>query len=288
MGWNMKRRKDPLGYRGNRYERRGKSESRLIDDFRQHLANWRTNPKKRDIAYILSRLRGILGAHLFEEHAGDRSDMLDPPIFPVDIEILYDPKFLDSVDQVRDHTCLDVARLANLWTMARLVGPGAFLEVGSYRGGTALHICNAIDEYHAGAHFYCFDPFETGGFERIVDCDQCFEPTDFMGTSYDAVVKLLSSKPNAKVFQGYFPASAEGLNLKEVCFCHLDVDVYEATRNSLVSRLAPRSLIMVDDLGNREAQGVKKAVNEFLETHPSFLLIPTFPSQGILLPKHLW
>ena len=41
-------------------------------------------------------------------------------------------------------------------------------------GETALHICNAIE--HRDADFYCFDPFEKGGFEEIGDQDQCFKP----------------------------------------------------------------------------------------------------------------
>ena len=52
------------------------------------------------------------------------------------------------------------------------------------------------------------------------------------------VVRLLSCKPNAKVIQGFFPAAADGLELHGIAFCHLDIDVYEATKNSLEYRRA--------------------------------------------------
>ncbi len=170
-------------------------------------------------------------------------------------------------------------------------GPGTFLEVGSFRGGTALHICNAIDEFHANAKFHCVDPFETGGFEQLDAGDGAFRPTDFTHTSCGQVQKLLASKPNAQVIQGYFPAAVEALNLGNISFCHLDVDVYEATRSCLAyvaPRLAPRSLILLDDIGHIGIPGALKAANEFVAADPSFLMIPIFPCQALLLPKLLW
>ncbi|MGD1155318.1 MAG: class I SAM-dependent methyltransferase [Terriglobia bacterium] len=162
---------------------------------------------------------------------------------------------------------------AKLWNLARLAGPGIFLEVGSFRGGTALHICNAIA--NRGATFYCFDPLEKGGFENLGAQDTCSKPGDFTDTQHEAVVKLLSSRPNAKVIQGYFPAAAEDLKLHDIEFCHLDVDVYEATKKSLeylAPRLAPRGFIVLDDMGRLETPGVNKAVAEFLLVIRPFFL----------------
>ena len=97
----------------------------------------------------------------------NRERLMTPAIEAEDVNILFDPEFQNSVAQVKEFSCLDIARLANLWNLARLAGPGIFLEVGTYKGGTALHICNAIKD--RGAAFYCFDPFEKGGFEKIGD-----------------------------------------------------------------------------------------------------------------------
>ena len=67
---------------------------------------------------------------------------LDPPILGQDLAVLSDPQFRHSVQMVREHTLLDVARLANLWNLARQTGPGSLLEIGTFRGGGALHISN--------------------------------------------------------------------------------------------------------------------------------------------------
>ncbi|HTB98138.1 MAG TPA: class I SAM-dependent methyltransferase [Terracidiphilus sp.] len=253
---------------------------------REHLAHWHANPRRRSLSYIYSRLRVILlGA---DQAARDRIQPLDPPIETGYIEILSDPAFQRSVSAVKERTYLDEARLANLWNMVRLVGPGTFLEVGSYLGGTAMHLCNAIDAFKPGAKFYCFDPFEHGGFEKMTDTDRAFKPTDFMDTSVAEVTKFLSSKPYATVVQGFFPAVAEGLNLSDIAFCHLDVDVHDATLRSLeylAPRLAPSGLIVIDDFGHSETPGVEKATMEFLAAHPSFVVLPMFPCQALLMPN---
>jgi O-methyltransferase len=262
----------------------------MMAELRKHLANWKANPRRWGIKYILSRLKGhLLSAIRAYRLSKVRRKLLIPEIDAESLDILFDPEFKKSVAQVKDICCLDIARLANVWNLARLAGPGIFLEVGTYQGGTALHICNAIE--HQGASFYCFDPFEKGGFEKMTDQDKYFKSSDFTDTQYAEVVKLLSSKPNAKVIQGFFPAAAENLNLRDIVFCHLDVDVYEATKNSLEylsTRLAPRGMIVLDDLGRLETPGVNKAVDEFLAAHPSFLLISMFPAHAVLLPKSFW
>ena len=59
------------------------------------------------------------------------------------IEILADAEFQRSVREVEDLTLLDTARLANLWQLCRSTDlSGAMLEVGSFRGGGALHLSN--------------------------------------------------------------------------------------------------------------------------------------------------
>ena len=254
----------------------------MLDGLVKNLSKWKGNPRKWDVPFI----SGVVSRRYHA--ATSRRRLLQPPIDTNNVEILSDKDFCRSVAQVRDHTILDVARLANLWSLAKRAGPGVFLEVGSFRGGSALHICNAVDDRMSA--FYCFDPFETGGFEKITGSDKLFRSDDFRETAYETVQKLLAGKPNAKVVQGFFPAAAEGLDLRNIAFCHLDVDVYKATKSSLEylsCRLAPRSMIVLDDV-NRRVEGVDVALTEFLADHPCFLLVPMFPSQGLLLSKALW
>jgi O-methyltransferase len=262
----------------------------MLGIIEKHLSNWKSSPRKWEITYIGAGLKRVLITIFRRDRVAEsRMELLTPVIEAEYVKILFDAEFKSSLAQVKDHTCLDVARLANLWNLARLAGPGVFLEVGSFRGGTALHICNAIA--HRDAKVFCFDPFEKGGFENMNNEDHCFHPNDFTDTRFESVVGLLSSKPNAKVIQGFFPAAAEGLGLRDIAFCHLDVDIYDATRRSLeylAPRLASRGLIVIDDFNHAETPGVNRAVTEFLEHHPLFILIPMFPVQAVLLPKSFW
>ena len=265
----------------------------MFRDFKAHVSNWRKNPHRVQPKFILSRLRRYVLVELrpvLRFFGYPRP--LNPPIDTGRVAILHDPAFLSSVTQVKAHSCLDEARLANVWNLVKLVGDGIFVEVGSFLGGTALHICNAMDDsHHAGARFYSFDPFEQGGFESIGPDETTFRVDSFTETNYAAVVRRLSVKPNAHVVQGFFPQAAEPFDLRNIAFCHLDVDLYEANLkclNYLAPRLAPRSLILVDDLGQVETPGVRNAIHDFLAQNPSFLLIELFPCQGLLLPLHLW
>jgi O-methyltransferase len=262
----------------------------MMDGIRDHLVNWSTNPRKWKLSYIASRLKSLADARKHERRVlNGRKELLTPPIETEYVNLLHDTEFRRSLEQVKDFTCLDVARLANLWMLVRMAGPGTFVEVGSYRGGTALHICNAMGS--RTNPFYCFDPFEKGGFENLGKLDSAFSPSDFTKTDYEKVVRLLSSKPNATAIQGFFPAAAEHLDLREIAFCHLDVDIYESTKKCLeylAPRMAARSLIVLDDVDHGETPGVKKAMNEFIAEHARFLAIPMFPCQAVLLPKSFW
>ncbi len=262
----------------------------MVWDFKAHLSNWRANPRRMQPRFILARLRRYTTRQL--RRLFNRHRPLNPPINTSWVALLRDPAFRSSVGQVEGLTLLDEARLAHVWNTVQLVGDGTFLEVGSYRGGTALHICNAMDDSRrSAAKFYCFDPFEKGNFETFRPDEVQFGGDRFTATDYAEVVQLLSSKPHARAVQGYFPQAAEPFDLRNIAFCHLDVDLYDATLKSLnflAPRLAPRSAILIDDLDNKETPTVREAVNDFLAGNPSFLLIEMFPYQGLLLPLHLW
>ena len=265
----------------------------MFEDLKAHLSNWRRNPDRAHAAFIISRFwkyatvkvrrcRWILTPHR----------PLRPRIETKYVNLLHDESFQASVAQVRNCTCLDEARLANIWNAVQMAGDGVFIEVGTYRGGTALHICNAIDKSHpAGSNFFCFDPFDRGGFESLREDEIMFRIDDFTDASYAAVTKLLAAKPNAKVVQGFFPQAAEPLDLRGIAFCHLDVDLYEPTLKSLrylATRLAARSVILVDDLGHLATPGVRNAIDDFRSENPSYLLVELFPHQGLLLPLQRW
>jgi O-methyltransferase len=249
------------------------------------LERWKRHPQRFNPLFILTTpLRRYWHR---SETRRDRDRRLDPPIDVTNVAILDDREFLQSIAEVKAYTKLDVARLGNLWQLARMTGPGTLVEIGSFQGGGAKHIGNARPE----APLYCFDPFESGGFEKVTELDNLFRASDFTETSFEFVRSFLARRAAPSyTTRGYFPQAAEGMDIGPIAFCHLDVDVYEATAQSLeylAPLLAPRSLIMLDDY-RRNCHGVDRAVDEFLAKHTEFRSWPLFPGQGVLFSLELW
>jgi len=207
------------------------------------------------------------------------------PLNPVDVELLADPLFQASVREVAPLTLLDTPRLANLWNLCRLTPKANILEIGSYKGGGALHLSNACPDRKV---IVC-DSFE--GFGKLrPDLDRAFDDTMFKDNSRHQVEQLFTSRgrPN-EVIAGFFPASCAGRQIAPVSFVHLDADVYEATINSLrflteQKILTDRALIVLDDY-DRGAKGVNKAAAEFVASNRDWQVFPLFPAEGLLLHR---
>jgi hypothetical protein len=207
------------------------------------------------------------------------------PINPVDVELLADPQFQASVREVAALTLLDTPRLANLWNLCRLTPKGNILEIGSYKGGGALHLSNACPDRKV---IVC-DSFE--GFETLrPDLDHNFEPHMFKDNSPQKVAQLFRSRGRPhEVIQGFFPASCAGHTIAPVSFVHLDADVYKATIESLCYLteehiLTEKALVVLDDY-DRGANGVNQAASEFVSAHRDWLVLPLFPAEGLLLHR---
>lgn len=206
------------------------------------------------------------------------------PIDPVGVELLGDAQFQASLAEVYDLTLLDTPRLANLWQFCRLTDPkGAIVEVGVYRGGSALHLSNCCPDRRT---FAC-DSF-TGFAQLDSKLDHAFDEKMFKDTSRAAVEKLFQErKRKITVVEGFFPQSCAKISLGAVSFVHLDVDIYQSTRDGLeflADKMMARSLIIVDDF-DRTADGVNRALSAFVKAHPNWTVLPLFPSQALLLPQ---
>ena len=203
------------------------------------------------------------------------------PLNPEHVEILADPAFQASLKDIGSLSLLDTPRLANLWQICRQSNPtGAMMEVGTYKGGGALHLSNCFPE----RHIIICDSFE--GFRDIdARLDTLFTKEMFRDTAADAVAGLFRDrKRRFTVIPGFFPESCEGRDLPPISFVHLDIDVYKPTLDALLfldKTMMPESFIVLDDY-LRSAEGIVQAVQEFQAQCPQWLLVPLFPGQGVL------
>jgi len=198
------------------------------------------------------------------------------------IELLEDKDFKASVEEVRKHTLLDLFRLANLWQLCRRTPEeGALIEIGTYKGGGALHLSNCCPN----RKIYICDSFQ--GFEKIdTKLDGLFKHDMFRNTSEIRVDLLFKNKTrNYEICAGFFPSSCMEKKMVPISFAHVDVDVYKATKETLdylAPLMLPHSMIVIDDY-LRNADGVVQATHEFLAKHPNWRIFPLFPGQGLLL-----
>jgi hypothetical protein len=210
-----------------------------------------------------------------------------PPFTPLDpngVNVVSDEAFQASCREIFDRTLLDVPRLANLWTFCRMSrGEGHIIEVGSYRGGGALHLSNSSPHRKV---IVC-DSF--CGFRSLDEkLDNLFDMSMFKATSRADIEALFRGRGrDYQVIEGFFPASCRGLELGSFVFAHVDVDVYQATVETLEylrPRMTPGAFIVLDDF-RRSANGVDMAVEEFVQKYDDWMFLPLFPGQAVLMNR---
>lgn len=139
--------------------------------------------------------------------------------------------------------------------------PGDIAEVGVYAGSTAKVICEAKGD----KKFHLCDTFE--GLPEPGEDEKKVEKKGRYFCSIESIQEYLKQYPNLEYHKGFCPASVEGkLDDTKFCFVHLDVDLYESTKQCLeyfFPRLIPGGVLLSHDYSILE--GVKKAFSEFCD-----------------------
>lgn len=151
------------------------------------------------------------------------------------------------------------ATLREMVAMARATPPGALVEVGVYRGGSAAWLDELAHEQQR--ELYLFDTF--AGIPHKTHADDVHNVGDFGDGPTHMQIAL--AFPEAFVIEGVFPNSAVGLNLTRVAFAHLDVDQYKSYCDAiayLYSRMVEGGVMWFDDY--ECLKGARAAIHERL------------------------
>lgn len=152
------------------------------------------------------------------------------------------------------HSVVSLAALGSLEGLAFSAPPGAFVEVGVYRGGSAERLDKIAREQ--GRELYLFDTFEGIPFQFPVDG---IPVGAFSDTSEAAIREWF---PEAKVYAGIFPTTLPD-DLGGIAFVHVDCDQYLSVRSCiecLFPRLVDGGVMLFDDW--RSLEGATIAVIE--------------------------
>lgn len=189
---------------------------------------------------------------------------------PIGLATMYlDPETSDEKvdgpqrDFVRDQAFRLAAR-----QVINLDVEGAIAELGVYQGDQAK-LLNTLFPDRA---LYLFDTF-SGFSEKDLGSEsgKSFSSAsvgDFANTSVALVMSKMPHPDLIKIFPGYFPETATGIE-ERFSFVSLDVDLYEPTLAGLewfYERLNPGGYIFVHDYNNQRYLGVRSAVDQFVRS----------------------
>ena len=176
-----------------------------------------------------------------------------------------DDAFNRAFSAVQSHTMVDRYRCYELWDLVAQAAkrPGAFIEVGVWRGGSGLLMAQRLTQLGFARTIYLCDTFrglvKTG-------------PTDYASdgmhsdTSAESVRRLASSLSleNVIVHEGIFPDdTADRIPEDKVAFCHVDVDVRRSAEDVIGwiwPRLVVGGIVVFDDYGFGGSIGLTKGV----------------------------
>jgi O-methyltransferase len=201
------------------------------------------------------------------------------------------PEFLATFERVRDHTMVDIYRCWELWTLAgqtTKLEPGAFLEVGVWRGGTGSLLAKRLALAGSEELVYLCDTF--AGVVKAGGQDGFYKGGEHADTSKELVEGLLRSLQitNARLIKGIFPEESGPILADcRLRLIHIDVDTYQSAKDIMEwvwTRLVPGGIVVFDDYGFSVCNGIKRLVNE--QTASDKLVIHNLNGHAIVVKRY--
>jgi len=193
-----------------------------------------------------------------------------------------EPSFEKDYQSIKDHTLCSRDRCYILKTTLcqAMLNQGDVLECGVFRGGTALLEAITLDansNRKVEKKLHLFDSFQ-GMPDSLAGVDR-IKAGDLGRTSVQHVAALLKGFPFAEIHAGFIPETFADLQINEVCWAHIDVDIYQSVRDCIqyiYPRLAPGGMMVFDDYGFPSCPGARRAVDEAFAGLPEVpLCLPT-------------
>ncbi len=178
-----------------------------------------------------------------------------------------DAQFQATYNSVKANTLVDLYRCWELWCLVEQSAkvPGAILEVGVWRGGTAGLLCRKAQLCGIHDPVYLCDTFR--GVVKADARDHSYDGGEHSDASRQIVENLICSQlglDNAIILEGTFPEETGHLiGDPALRLCHLDVDVYKSTQDAFEwvwPRVSPGGIVIFDDYGLEGCDGVTEFV----------------------------
>lgn len=189
----------------------------------------------------------------------------------------------------------------NTIQLLRLVLPlkGCIAECGTFKGLGSFMFCHTLrghDPEYDGKDFHIFDSFE--GLSqpeakdviddtRIGATGQAYMAAGAFYGGLDHVRHALREFPAIEFHKGWIPEGFKDLPERQYRFVHIDVDLYQPTRDSLeyfYPRLCEGGVIVCDDYAHLQWPGARKALDEYCDPKGIPVLSLT-TGQGVIIKR---
>ena len=154
---------------------------------------------------------------------------------------------------------------------------GDFVECGCWRGHSTYMISKLLQSAGFKGTLHVFDSFE-GGLSDKTHRDknlryQLTQKEDLnekfsVASTMEEVQHNLKDFPFVKLYKGWIPERFPEVNNKNFAFVHIDVDLYQPTKDTLdffFPRLNKSGCIVIDDYGLCQFDGCQEAVDEYFK-----------------------
>jgi len=178
--------------------------------------------------------------------------------------------YLDRFDELENNNADRHWVLAQLLRLVSGV-PGDTAECGVFKGASSYLICKANQNVRHEKTHHVFDSF--AGLSKPSAVDGGFWSEGDLACSLDVVKANLSEfdEDAVRFHQGWIPDRFPDVSAQRFSFVHIDVDLYEPTRNSLAffyPRMQVGGIILCDDYGFTTCPGATAAFDEYLLDKP--------------------
>jgi hypothetical protein len=196
-----------------------------------------------------------------------------------DLDWWGDPRFDRYLADAGEADGFNAQRRFAVLQLARLVAgvPGDTAECGVFRGaGSRLILAATANGPDGPREHHLFDSFE--GLSNPGAEDGEYWRRGDLACSVDSVRAALSEFPGVRFHPGWIPDRFPEVADRRFAFVHVDVDLYQPTRDSVeffYPRLSPGGILLCDDYGFTTCPGATRAVDEALEGRPErFVSLP--------------
>lgn len=170
---------------------------------------------------------------------------------------------------------------------------GDFCEIGCLRGLSAYLVASILKQLDWRGRFHICDSFE--GLSEFIETDRSEvhdhdtpEARARFICSKEEVAANLAEFDFVELHKGWIPEPFEGLEDRRFAYVHIDVDLYEPTRDSIeffYPRLVPNGVMVFDDYGTRGFPGARRAIDDCRAALQPHFFIATPPGHGILIKR---